>query len=150
MPTELDLIDAQRGGDPSPDIAAYLAGPRPVVDIYPSANVDVQELEFNEVRAEDNPGRIQYRAHSELAFHVQSTGQDTNTMRDLAERYMAAGIRVLFFRKNGLQTVADPTRFASYVEPRGNAKFLDEEQNSGALVRSARLPFSVWMIESLT
>jgi hypothetical protein len=150
LPAELDLIDAQRGGDPTPDILAYLGGPRPVVNIYPGCNVDAKRTIIVTAWEDDvSTGRFDYIRHLEVALHVQMTGEDSNRMRDLAERYEAAALRVLLAKKTGLETVADPVRFAQMVRPDGESTTVDEEQSSGAFVRSVRIPIAVDMSEGL-
>lgn len=147
---QLALIDAARAGETTPAITTYYLGPRPLVNYCPSIQIEVKSWSFREDRgiSMDTTGRGHYDAKTEVAAHVQSVGADTNRMRDLAQRYIGAIQRVLLYDKDGLQTVADPTRFAQIVERDGVVTVVDELQSSGALVRSARLPLSIEMLEA--
>lgn len=150
LPAELDLIDTERGGDPTTDIAAFYGGPRPALSIFPSVNVDSKRVSFTNIYEDDlSTGQFDYTRHVEVAAHLQSTGQDTNDMRDRAERYEAGILRVLCAKKTGLETTANPIRWAMMVRPDGEPTTVDEEQSSGALVRSVRIPIAVRMIEGL-
>jgi hypothetical protein len=93
---------------------------------------------------------MDYYAHTEIQANIQTVGESTNTMRDLAERYMAGIVRVLLIRKDGLETALDPTRMGGSclgVKEDGDVTVIDEEQGSGAMVRSVRIPVAVWMSE---
>ena len=150
LPTELDLIDMERSGDATPDIAAYYGGPRPSQSIFPNVNTDSKRISFTNIFEDDlSTGQFDYSMHVEVAANVQSTGEDTNRMRDLAERYQAGITRVLCAKKTGLETVLDPIRWAFMVKPDGEPTFVDEEQGSGSFVRSVRIPIAVRMIEAL-
>lgn len=150
LPAELDLVDIERGGAATPDIAAYMAGPRPSQSIFPAVTVDTKEDQEIDGRgiSWDGIGRLQHVYTIEVAAHIQTTGEDTNRMRDLAERYFAGIVRVLRHRQDGLETTADPVRFATSVTRPDPATFLDEQQSSGALVRSVRIPFRIEIIET--
>lgn len=152
LASEMVFVDSVRGGDPTDlSLLNYLAGPRPVVHNFPAVQVDVKAWRPKEDRslAEDTTGRGQYWADTEVSVHVQSTGQSTNEMRDTAQRYMAGIERVLLYRKPGLETAANPVRFCESIERDGAVTVVDEAQSSGALMRSVRLPISIWMIEAL-
>jgi hypothetical protein len=151
LPDELNLVDAERGGDATPDVVNFFGGPRPLLDIYPCITVDSkqdQEIAGRGI-SYDGVGSSQHDLTVEVAAHIQSTGEDTNRMRDLAERYFAGIVRVLRHRYDGLETIADPIRFAMSVTRPDPATFVDEQQGSGALVRSVRIPFRVQVYETL-
>lgn len=148
---ELDLVDAERGGEATPDIVNFFGGPRPLLNVYPCITVDSkqdQEIDGRGI-SWDGIGRSQRDLSVEVAAHIQTTGQDTNRMRDLAERYFAAIVRILRHRHDGLETIADPVRFATSVTRPDPATFVDEQQSSGAIVRSVRIPFRIQLIETL-
>lgn len=151
LAAELDLVDAERGGDATPDITDFFGGPRPLLNKFPCITVDSkqdQEIDGRGI-SWDGVGRSQRDLSVEVAAHIQTTGQDTNRMRDLAERYFAAIVRILRHRYDGLETIADPHRFATSVTRPDPATFVDEEQSSGAIVRSVRIPFRIQIIETL-
>lgn len=148
--TELAIMDAQRGGDATPVITALFTGPWTSVDLFPSLYVDSTDREVLGWPPQPSmQGNFQYVLYVTVAIHVQTTGQDRNRMRDLAERYEGCCTRILLGKKDGLETVADPTRFCLGVQPDGRATWKDEVQGSGAIVRTARIPLKVWMEEAI-
>jgi len=68
-------------------------------------------------------------------------------MRDLSQRYLAGVVRVILLKKDGLQTIADDTRFAEQVQRDGDWTVVDEAQGVGAKMRSVTIPVAVWMSE---
>lgn len=148
--SELALIDAERGGDPTEAPIAYSTGPGPVQDNYPGINVDTGRWEFVDLLRTDTIGELRYNAHLTVEAYLQTSAESSQQMRDLAERYLAAMVRILLFRNNGLETIADPTRFCLMTEKDGDATVVEPDQSSGAMTRTVRLPIVVWMDEGLS
>ena len=151
LPGEMAYVDGQRGGEPTPEITAWLAGPRPSQHTFPAVQVDAKSWTALEDLglSDGTDGRGQYQVEAEVSVHVQTTGEDTNRMRDIAQRFMAGIERVLLYRKDRLQTAADPIGFCVQVKRNGPATVVDPEQSSGAFVRSIRIPLAIHMVESL-
>lgn len=157
LPAELDLIDTEEAdGITTPNIGTndYHEWDRQNIIGLPACSIRVVSSEEIETGAVGSGGSLghSYGFHRlDVMFHVAI--QDANTaqkMQDHLFRYIAGAMRVLCLKKEGLQTTADPTRYAETTVRAGPATYGPVGgQEDGAVVRTATLPISVRMSENL-
>lgn len=157
LPAELDLIDASLAdGITTVDIANadYYDWDIPVIQEYPAVSLrPVSSTPTGKVYTALMGERIDAEHRIDVMFHVQlsDAAQEPSLMLKLLYRYIAGAARVLCVTKEALQTVADPTRYASMCAWVGDAEYGPSvEQEEGALVRTATLPISIRMFENRT
>jgi len=160
---ELALVDVDANdGFTSTAIPAdsnhYYDWDRKNIPEYPACSIrDVSSIPFS-VHADNFGGRVDARHRVEVMFHATiakvPSGSEPRDLAKLLHRYITAAYRVLCDKKNGLETVADPTRWGSpnvttIVTWADAAVYGPEsDQMDGAVVRTATLPIDVRRIEA--
>ena len=155
LPAEIDLIDAEEGEFTTPDVPAanYHLWDRRIVPGFPAICTRLSRTRPAETRPEGFGARFSAYHELDVLVHVQlaTAGEDALKLKKLIQRYTAGIYRVLCVEKEGLQTAADPTRFAHLVTLRGPIDYGPEvNQESGTAVRTGTVPVDVWRIESRT
>jgi hypothetical protein len=153
LPAELDLIDAEEGGDPTPDIPNnnYFRYDRRPIPNYPALSMRVLSSRPVQVRQDTFGQRTVWEHRIDLLVHdlIADAGENALTLQQRLLRYTAALHRVLIVMKEGLQTSADPTRFVELVTAAGDMTYgPEEDQGQGELIRTATVPISVRRTEA--
>lgn len=149
--TALDAALAD--GITTPEIVAdhyydYDANP---IDKYPSVSIQTLDSEPIAVQQASSGQRIDAAHHLRVKFHARMVEAQAEARRleKIMMRYVCAAADILAVMKDGLETVADPTRWGS-----PNAKTStfwaerasygpEEGQGTGFIVRTAVLPIDV-------
>lgn len=158
LPAELDLIDGEEGDFTTPDIpnANYFDWDRRSPPAFPAFTMRLPLFDSIGVRPDTFGQRLDAGYLVECMAHVTLGASSPNPRRlqYLCYRYAAGLFRVLCVKYEGLQTIADPTRWGSptvttTVEPGGRVTLSPEpEQESGEVVRTVTVPIIVRRIEA--
>lgn len=147
LTAELALIDAEEGGLATPTIpsANYHEYLRLVVTAFPAIRTVVTGATPIETRADGFGQRLDAQYHVDV--HVDAT-LDTAVDNELVlqrwvQRYTAGIFRVLTIFKDGLQTTADPVRFAEIVTPNGDVTIGPQAQQEVGITRGGVVPVNV-------
>jgi len=128
------------------------------ISAYPACSARSDSSLPVDVKPDGFGSRVDAIHRVDLMFHATLATLDSGLPQDLQKllhRYVVGAVRVLAIKKNGLETVADPTRWGSpgittmttWAE---RATYGPEaEQEDGAIVRTATLPIDVRRIEAL-
>lgn len=134
----------------------YFDWDRQYVPEFPACTAgDVQSIPVG-VLASGMGSRVDVVHRINLRFHATLANVDGGQPRDLQKllhRYVCGAVRVLTIQHDGLDTIADPTRWGSptvtTIATWSQAATYgpEEEQADGAIVRTATLPIDVRRIE---
>jgi len=152
LPAELDLIDtAQADGITTPDIARFYQHETPVVVTFPSVRIRIAQSDPVEVftTAMGNKAALDHQIVV-IADATLDTGDDDRLkLERLAMRYAAGIFTVLVIKHDGLDTTADPVRWAQTTKPGGSISYGPEAvQQDGTKTRSATVPLAVMRSET--
>jgi len=162
LPAELDLIDAEEAdGVVTPDIptnpACWHALDKKLIVEFPAFSVRGLGSRPNDVKPDTFGRRVDADHRLDLMFHASigvAPGASPLNLQKIMHRYVNGAIRVLCLMHEGLDTVADPTRWGS-PNTTTVCEWVDEatygpetEQEGGAIVRTATLPVRVRRIEN--
>lgn len=156
LPAELDLIDIEEADSiTTPDIesASYYEWDQKLIQRYPACSIRTASSSAL-VNQDGSPqvypltfgSAIRARHRLDVRFHLTIGQANANplTLQKFMQRYVAGAMRVLCIMHPTLTTVADPVDFVSDVLWVGDAVYgPEEEQDDGALVRTATLPIEI-------
>lgn len=159
LPAELTSIDSQAAdGFTTPSIPTnnYHAWDRPVITEYPAMSIRAVSSIPLDVKPDTFGQRADVVHRIDILFHGSINvipGSERADLQKLLHRLVLGGVRVLSIMKEGLQTVADPTRWGSpnvttvctWEDP---ATYGPEADQDGVVVRTAVLPIRVRRIEA--
>lgn len=159
--TELGLVDTDAADSftstPIPaDSNHYFDWDRQFLNEFPACTADLVQSIPVGVLASGMGSRVDGVHRVNLKFHALISNVEGGQPRDiqkLLHRYVCAAVRVLTIQHDGLDTIADPTRWGSptvtTIATWSQAATYgpDEEQADGAIVRTATLPIDVRRIE---
>lgn len=158
LSAELALIDTEESdGITTPSIpnANYFDSEMLLINQYPACTAKTISAIPIEVKPDTFGRRVDAWHRLELGFHatLAQANSSGRTLEKLMHRYIAGAVRVLAVMYDGLQTIADPTRWGTpnvttilrWSQPAtyGPAS----AQADGLIVRSAILPIDVRRIE---
>jgi len=148
LPAELDLIDGEEGGDATPDIVVFYQWDRQVLSTSeaPAITVELHGISPIDVKPDTFGRRLDAEYLMNVKVHVQRSqgSDDALRLQVLTHRYVAGIFRVLCVMKEGLETAADPTRFAESVTPGDEPIDLGPDiDQTGTVVRTASVPIRI-------
>lgn len=148
LPAELNLIDAEEGGDATPDVPAssYYLYDRRSISSFPAIALRPRPSRILQVLPLLMGQRVVAEHRVDVLFHDQllDAGEDALALQMRVIRYAVGGFRVLCVMKEGLQTAADPTRWADLVLSAGDIDWgPQDDQGQGEIARTAVLPIAV-------
>jgi hypothetical protein len=153
LPAELDLIDAEEGGDATPDVPVtnYHRYDRRPITAFPAIALRCLPTHVVDVRWDTFGQRGVFEHRIDVLVHLQiaDAGDNALTLQTWMHRYTDGIFRVLCVMKEGLQTSADPTRFVELVTPAGDIDYGPQEpQAQGEIVRTGIVPIRVRRTEA--
>jgi hypothetical protein len=149
LPDELNLIDTEEGASPAtPDVpnGSYFTYPRALVTDFPAIRLRLGSSRIVDVRPDTFGQRVVAEHRVDVLVDVQLQDADGSALvlQQLVHRYMAGIFRVLCVYKEGLQTIADPTRWAELTLSAGDLNPGPEPaQAAGEMVRTGTVPIVV-------
>jgi hypothetical protein len=160
---ELALVDADAAdGFASTPIPAdglhYFDWDQKNIPEYPACSIRGVSTTPRDVKPDGFGGRVDGSHRLDVMFHARIDnipgGSAPKDLQKLLERYVAAAVRILADKKNGLETIGNPTRWgspgvttiATWSEPATYGP--EASQDDGAIVRTATLPIDVRRIEA--
>jgi hypothetical protein len=153
LSAELATLDANLAdGITTPTVpeANIFEWDRRVILKFPAITLRITTNEPKEVHPVGFGARVdaEYRVDVRSHSRILNAGEDALRMQDYSMRYADAIFTVLAVVKDGLQTSADDTRWATSVVSRGENSYGPEEtQGSGEIARTATVPLLIRRIE---
>jgi hypothetical protein len=152
LSAELDLIDAaENDGLITPDVPAinYYDWDLKLIQGYPACSIrSVSSSPIEVWNTMTSAKQIHARHRFDVMFHGH-IGMSLPTLapdqlNKIMMRYVAGAARALCVMHPALQTIADPSLFVELVEWTDTATYgPEEEQESGAIVRTSTLPIEI-------
>lgn len=153
--TELANVDAEEGGNATPQLPVDHIDEwdRPLITGWPWLTMAPGRSPIYEIQPRLMGDRIHADYYVDLKFHLQldSAGDNAFVLQTRAFRYGSALVRVLCDQKDGLETIADPTRYVTRVKLRSEIDWgVQVNQGSGSITRTVVIPIAVEKTEPRT